>query len=185
MTLLDADKRAKLADLKRQLRALESPKREAAKIARAKQRKATAAARKAAPMKEQRRPRVRNNPYLAFLRRQGCIFPGCTATRCDPAHVRHAPPGSGWRYVGKGEKPDDFRAVPLCREHHDLQHSMSEARFWAEHLQRDPVETCAAFNAAFLAQTSRKAATQPDTSREATKREAQGRPNSNPESNPQ
>ena len=130
MIRLDTDQRAKVQEAKR---ILSEATKHAKKLR----------PRKVQPTAEgQRQPRVRNNSYLAFLRRQPCL--NCGALPSDAAHVRFAPPGSGWRYVGKGEKPDDARAVPLCRACHTLQHSMSESRFWSEILQRDPVETCRA-----------------------------------------
>jgi hypothetical protein len=157
--MLDATQRAKLNALRAEIRELESPKREAAKIARAKARRERRAAMTERPMTGQRQPRVRNNAYLAFLRRQPCLR--CGKTPSDAAHVRFAPHGSGWRYVGKGEKPDDGRAVPLCRDCHRMQHDMKESRFWAEELERDPVETCATLMAAFLAQSQKASQTRP------------------------
>jgi hypothetical protein len=35
--------------------------------------------------------------------------------------------GSG---AGMGQKPDDWRVVPLCREHHTQQHTVGEQTFW-------------------------------------------------------
>jgi hypothetical protein len=29
-----------------------------------------------------------------------------------------------------GQKPDDWRTVPLCREHHRIQHNVGEQTFW-------------------------------------------------------
>lgn len=43
----------------------------------------------------------------------------------EAAHVRM---GSG---AGMSQKPDDWRAVSLCKAHHTLQHSMGEVTFWA------------------------------------------------------
>ena len=40
------------------------------------------------------------------------------------AHVRN---GSG---AGMGQKPDDWRVVPLCSEHHRNQHIVGEQTFW-------------------------------------------------------
>ena len=143
--MIDATKRAALADLRLKIKALEAPEREAAK--RSRKAKSKERSKGLVRTKEQRHPRVRNNGYLAFLRRQPCL--ACGATPSDAAHVRFAPHGSGWRYVGKGEKPDDARAVPLCRTHHEQQHGMSEAVFWSQILRRDPVETCAELFARF------------------------------------
>ncbi|MFN4228327.1 hypothetical protein [Parvibaculum sp.] len=39
--------------------------------------------------------------------------------------------------MGKGEKPDDWRVLPLCVFHHldgpQAQHRMNEEGFWAQH----------------------------------------------------
>lgn len=45
-----------------------------------------------------------------------------------PIEVAHVRMGSG---AGIGQKPDDFRTVPLCREHHARQHEVGERTFWA------------------------------------------------------
>lgn len=42
----------------------------------------------------------------------------------EAAHVRF---GSG---AGMGQKPCDFFAVPLCRDHHAQQHTVGEGTFW-------------------------------------------------------
>jgi hypothetical protein len=146
--MIDADKREALRVAKARIAEIMAPKRAADRLARKAQRKASASARTHAPMKDQRQPRVRDNAYLAFLRRQPCLK--CGKTPSDAAHIRFAPHGSGWRYTGKGEKPDDRRAVPLSRDCHELQHSMSEAHFWSEVLGMDPVQVCADLYAAFL-----------------------------------
>lgn len=77
----------------------------------------------------QRDPRQRDPAYLAFLRAQPCCVcakPGPS----DPCHIRMANLVLGKRYTGKGEKPHDRYSVPMCRAHHDEQHSMSESKFW-------------------------------------------------------
>ena len=52
-----------------------------------------------------------------------------------PIQVAHVRLGSG---AGMGEKPDDWRTVPLCAAHHTRQHEVGERTFWAgidvEHL---------------------------------------------------
>lgn len=155
MIRLDSDKRAVRDALRREIRLLEKPAKDVdRKNARQERRERVKAIGK--PAEGQRQPRVRNNAYLAFLRRQPCL--NCnTPTGSDAAHIRFAPTGSGWRYVGKGEKPDDVRAVPLCRSCHTLQHSMSERRFWEDILGYDPVEQCAKYWARFTAQTPQHA----------------------------
>lgn len=48
---------------------------------------------------------------------------GSTAA-IEAAHVRN---GSG---AGVGQRPDDYRAVSLCRDCHRQQHSLGEKTFW-------------------------------------------------------
>jgi hypothetical protein len=45
----------------------------------------------------------------------------------EVAHVRN---GSG---AGIGQKPDDCRAVSLCKLCHKVQHSVGEQSFWASY----------------------------------------------------
>ncbi len=87
----------------------------------------------------QRQPRERDEKYLAFLRRQSC----CVCSRPAPseaAHIRMADPLRGKRETGKGEKPSDRWAVPLCgpiigaaKGCHREQHSMDEMAFLKMH----------------------------------------------------
>ena len=36
-------------------------------------------------------------------------------------------------HTGMGQKPDDWRAVSLCKRHHAMQHSIGEASFWLKY----------------------------------------------------
>ena len=81
----------------------------------------------------QRRPRIRDADYLAFIRRQPC----CVCGKPGPshaAHVRAGYPEAGWRPTGLGEKPDDRRTLPLCAFDHlegpDAQHRGNEREWW-------------------------------------------------------
>ena len=68
------------------------------------------------------RPRRRNSgkadearrcpAHLAWLRKRSCLIAGCESSRIEAAHVDHA--------GGKGMsiKVADWKAVPLCGEHH-------------------------------------------------------------------
>jgi hypothetical protein len=78
---------------------------------------------------KQRRPRERNNQHLAWLRTLQCCI--CGAPGPDPAHIRSASSVHGKRETGGAEKPSDKWVVPLCRVHHDQQHSINEIKFWA------------------------------------------------------
>lgn len=77
-----------------------------------------------------RRPRQKSEAHLAFIRQLPCLVTG-TNIGVDAAHIRLPAIQYGKRPVGTGEKPDDRWAVPLCREEHTIQHSMSERAYWA------------------------------------------------------
>ena len=55
------------------------------------------------------------------------------------AHVRL---GSG---AGIAQKPDDWRTVSLCRDHHAEQHRIGETQFWLYTVREDPEDMIAAF----------------------------------------
>lgn len=97
------------------------------------QREARKTATKARPKSPKAdRGRERDAGYLAFLRRQPCVC-GCgRPAPSDAAHIRMASPERGKLPTGMQVKPSDRFAVPLNRECHERQHSMSEARFWSE-----------------------------------------------------
>ena len=77
-----------------------------------------------------KQPRLRDERYLAFVRRQSCCVCGAPAPS-DAAHVRYQSLLDGKRSTGLAEKPDDRWAVPMNRSCHRLQHSMNERDFWA------------------------------------------------------
>lgn len=52
--------------------------------------------------------------YLTFIRSRPCSF--CGKAPVDAAHLRNRK----WRETTR----DDYTAIPLCREHHSLQHSV-------------------------------------------------------------
>lgn len=94
------------------------------------------------------RGRVRDNGYLAYLRRQPCV--AChRVPPCDPAHIRTHKRGE--LPTGLGRKPDDRRATSLCRACHDRQHAMRELDFWAG-LGLDPFEVAERLFAAYQAE---------------------------------
>lgn len=76
------------------------------------------------PKPAKRASRWRSQAHANFVRSHECCVPGCTARPIEFAHVRN---GSG---AGMGQKPDDFRGVSLCAEHHRRQHSIGEQYFW-------------------------------------------------------
>lgn len=107
---------------------------------------------KADPVKADR-GRVRDNAYLAYLRRQPCEACG-TTHRIEAAHIRSGYPDAGWPPTGMQVKPSDFRALSLCalchREGPTAQHRGNERAFWAQ-FDIYPPERCAQVRADFLA----------------------------------
>lgn len=114
------------------------------------QRKARREARTARPKSPKAdRGRERDNGFLAYLRRQPCearSLGGCTGP-IDPAHIRFND-GPDRQNPGGARKNHDRHANPLCRAHHDQQHSMNERAFWSL-LGKDAYETAAAHYAAY------------------------------------
>ena len=85
----------------------------------------------------QRKPRKRDKEHLAAVSLLPCAVPGCGREPVHVAHIRYADANEGASLCGKGQKPDDWRVLPLCPEHHmhgpQAQHSMNEKMFWASH----------------------------------------------------
>lgn len=86
-----------------------------------------------------KQPRIRDDKYLAFVRRQPCCVCWMVAPS-DAAHIRMGSQVNRKTAAGMGEKPDDKWAVPLCRPVlgirqgcHKSQHSMNEAEWWKSH----------------------------------------------------
>lgn len=88
-----------------------------------------------APMAElrQRQPRIECPAFLSFLRTWPCVNCGA-APPTQAAHIRMACPKRGKRESGKGEKPDDRWAIPLCADCHldgaRALHKIGEKRFF-------------------------------------------------------
>lgn len=126
--------------------------REAGRIfrqAKARERKEAKAARPKSPKAD--RGRVRDTGFLQYLRRQPCEareLGGCGGPP-DPAHIRYND-GPNRLNPGGGRKNHDRHCNPLCRVHHDLQHSVKEQHFWAR-LSKDAYETAAGHYAAYEA----------------------------------
>ena len=87
-------------------------------------------------MLRQREPRQHDKRHLDFVRSQPCCICG-EDTTVEAAHIRTGSIPHGKRSTGMQEKPSDKWAVPLCKVHHDQQHSMNEMKFWAMH-RKDP-----------------------------------------------
>lgn len=89
-------------------------------------------------LKPLKTPREHSQGHLAFIRKLPCIC--ClvggivlVALSCDPAHLRAGSLLHGKEPAGKAEKPHDRWTLPLCRQHHDRQHSMAELNFWKQY----------------------------------------------------
>ncbi len=79
------------------------------------------------PKQPKRESRWRSPAHTTFVRGFACAKCGSTVN-IEAAHVRM---GSG---AGMGQKPDDFRTVPLCggaEGCHAAQHFTGEPNFWA------------------------------------------------------
>lgn len=86
---------------------------------------------------KQKRPRVTDGAHLAFIRTLKCCI--CGAQGPDAAHIRSKNALFGKPETGMQQKASDKWAVPLCRVHHDEQHSYcdgkrdaaAEIKWWA------------------------------------------------------
>ncbi len=100
------------------------------------------------------RGRVRDNPYLAYLRRQPCcvgpiLRDGCNGPT-DPAHLRFTDRSVGRVNPGLARKSDDRWCLPVCRKHHEAQHAYgNEARWWSAVVGVDPNALAIKFYEAF------------------------------------
>lgn len=70
----------------------------------------------------------RDAAYLVLVKQCPCLHCGQDPAG-DPAHVRMQSGAHGKR-SGMGLTPADKWALPLCREHHELQHKIGEREFW-------------------------------------------------------
>jgi hypothetical protein len=86
-----------------------------------------------------RDPRLLDPGYLAFLRLKPCCVCGRPSPGTEAAHIRIG-------FFGKGIKPHDKHAVPLCgwchRDGPSAQHKMNETEFWSL-WEIDPFELAA------------------------------------------
>lgn len=73
--------------------------------------------------KPKRSSRWRSQAHCNFVRSHACSV-CCATSAIEVAHVRI---GSG---AGMGQKPDDWRAVSLCKDCHQAQHRVGEQTFW-------------------------------------------------------
>ena len=90
----------------------------------------------------QRKPRIKDEEHLAWIRTLPCILTGRTEG-VEAAHIRFSDMRFAKRSVGKGERPDDKWVVPLHHEKHREQHLGNERTFWKDQ-NTDPVMVAAA-----------------------------------------
>lgn len=84
----------------------------------------------------QRAPRETDRKHLTAVRQLPCLL--CRRSPCDAAHIRIGDLLRDKRPTGKGEKPSDKWAVPLCHRCHMEQHRHGERIFW-EAQRIDPI----------------------------------------------
>jgi hypothetical protein len=146
---VDSDKRQKLLDLKRQIAAIQSEDRKAAKK-RDRERK-TKMQSSLSRSEGQRTPREKDSAYLNWIRTLPCTACG-KAGPSQAAHIRSGYDEPGWRPTGMAEKPSDWRTAPLCRDCHldgpKAQHRHNE-RSWWNGLGIYPPTLCAQLKAAY------------------------------------
>jgi hypothetical protein len=88
-------------------------------------------------------PRKVDKKYLAFIRKQPCLV--CRDYLSDPHHPKHTKYGGE---LGKNIKPDDKKAIPLCRTHHAIQENIGEERFYKKY-NINPLEEIKRLNAKY------------------------------------
>ena len=69
--------------------------------------------------------RFRNRPHMDFVRSLPCV--ACLHGPSDPAHLPDT------KSSAMGMKSGDY-VVPLCREHHSLQHQKGHKWFWRTYM---------------------------------------------------
>lgn len=147
---LTPDERNELHRIERQARALRAKKNEEAK---ARGREQKRQVRKAIDRAQagQRKPRVHDKGFLAFLRRQPCcVGPrGCSGP-VQAAHIRFSDFKVGRVNPGGARKSDDRWANPLCEAHHAAQHARGDERAWWNEQGLDPNENSQRLYAAYL-----------------------------------
>lgn len=88
----------------------------------------------------EKRPRLVDPGYLAWLRTQSCVC-GChQGPPCDAAHIRAASLKHDKPHTGGWRKPDDKWALPLKHSHHMAQHAHGDELGWWSAHGIDPFE---------------------------------------------
>jgi hypothetical protein len=81
--------------------------------------------------------RIRCPAHLAYVRLHVCAVQDfACGGKIEAAHIRMGTDGA------LGRKPSDCFAIPMCSEHHRMQHAIGELKFWAT-CQIDPLKLAA------------------------------------------
>jgi hypothetical protein len=95
------------------------------------------------PADAQKKPRVKDDKHLKFIRSLPCLV--CKREgETQAAHVRFADAAYGKEEPGMGKKPDDWWVVPLCAYCHTHQHNHGERDWWYQINEIDPLPICQA-----------------------------------------
>lgn len=80
------------------------------------------------PAKGLKRPRVKDEDHLKFIRTLRCCV--CGNPNVQAAHIRSSSDLYGKRETGGQEKASDKWTVPICVGHHEDQHRGNELSWW-------------------------------------------------------
>lgn len=93
------------------------------------------------PVRQKHAP-IQNYSHEQFVRSLGCVVCG-DITSTEVAHVSYMDLRYGKFGRGKSQKEESVWVIPLCGQHHRLQHSIGERKFWSN-VGIDPVRVAAA-----------------------------------------
>lgn len=83
-------------------------------------------------------PRQHNVKHLNFIRGLSCLICG-NNVETQACHIRYGDPRAGKRQTGKGEKPSDRWTIPLCGNHHRIQHDFGDEEMFWRGIGCDPI----------------------------------------------
>lgn len=89
---------------------------------------------------------ARDDKYLDWVRQQPCVVTAFQQDWGYPIHAHHVTIGSG---RGLGQKPSDYRSIPLYSIEHDRLHAMGERAYW-EAQGEDPHQLITSLMVAYL-----------------------------------
>lgn len=91
-----------------------------------------------APASGKKRPRVKDDAHLKWLRTLPCVVSGRFPV--EAAHIRYSEPSYAKRETGMAEKPDDRWCLPLHPDMHREQHAACDERAWWASKGIDPLK---------------------------------------------